>query len=383
MSMRWRRDSLGTVIFEAIRDQPWSVLACAAALLVFSLLCVHSASYDANSGTYEDYARKQCIWIALGIGAYLLVQLIPYRLLLQGAPLFYVLGLIALGLVFVIGTKINGSRRWFSLGPMRVQPSEFMKLALVLMLAQVVGETGEVVQKIRGWLLPGALTAIPFLLVLKQPDLGTALTFIPVLVAALFVAGARWEHFFGAASLGLVTIPLAWLFVLHDYQKGRILSFLDPEASAQGGAYQQIMSIIAIGAGGITGKGYEQGTQGRLGFCPERHTDFIFAVVGEEWGLLGGLALLFVYGLMLTFLMLLAHRVPDRGGRLLVTGVATIFAMQIAVNVAMNTGCGPITGLTLPMMSYGGSSMLCSALALGVVGVAARQRPGVFGPGRD
>ena len=253
-----------------------------------------------------------------------------------------------------------------------------MKLALVVMLAQLVGETDESLQRLKGWILPGILTLIPFLLVLKQPDLGTALTFLPVFVVIIFVAGAQLKHFLLSAFLALVSLPLAWTYVLQKYQKERITSFLDPTAQAAKGAYQQLQSIIGIGSGGFWGRGYEQGTQGRLGFCPERHTDFIFSVVGEEFGFIGAAALLLVYGLLLTLLIRLAIRVQDRQGRLIVVGVATVFAMQVVVNAAMNTGCGPITGLTLPMMSYGGSSMLSSALALGLVASVAGQRTPAF-----
>lgn len=365
-------------VFDFVKTQPWHLLSIVALLLVFSVMCVHSASYDSSTGTYHSYDKKQLQWIVVGLGAYCAAQVIPFRQMLKGAPLYYLAGLLALSLVFVIGTKVNGSRRWFSFGSIRVQPSEFMKLALVVALARMVSDSAEALQTLKGWILPGVLTAVPFLLVLKQPDLGTALTFVPVFIVCIFVAGARLRDLFLSAFVGLMSLPLVWTFVLRDYQKGRILSFLDPEAQARSGAYQQLQSIIAIASGGLFGKGYEQGTQGRLGFCPERHTDFIFSVVGEEFGLVGCLALMAVYALLLTLLLRMASQVPDRSGRLVVAGVATIFAMQIVVNVAMNTGCGPITGLTLPMMSYGGSSMLSSALGLGLVASAWREEPTVF-----
>jgi rod shape determining protein RodA len=374
----WRNIYWGDVFLDGAKRLPWTLLALVAALLCFSLFCVHSASYEAATGTYEAYGQKQMTWIMVGIVAFFAVQVIPYRRMLQGAPVYYILGLIALALVFVIGTKINGSRRWFSFGSIRVQPSEFMKLALVVMLAQIVGETEEAVKSFKGWILPAVLTLTPFLLVLKQPDLGTALTFVPVFVVTIFIAGAQIKHIFMSAVVGLVSLPLAWIYVLQAYQKKRVTSFLDPEASAAEGAYQQLQSMIGIGSGGFWGKGYEQGTQGRLGFCPERHTDFIFSVVGEEFGFIGSALLLIGYGVLLTILIRLAIKVQDRQGRLIIAGVATVFAMQVVVNVAMNTGCGPITGLTLPMMSYGGSSMLSSALALGLVASVARQRPHVF-----
>lgn len=375
---KWQDIYWGDVFIDGFKNLPWTLLGVVAVILMFSLMCVHSASYEASTATYLGYGDKQYTWIMIGLMAFLVVQFIPYKLLLRGAPLYYLLGLGALCLVFIIGTKVNGSRRWFSFGSIRVQPSEFMKLALVVMLAQIVGETEEAVKTMKGWILPGVFTLIPFLLVLKQPDLGTALTFVPVFVVAIFVAGAQIKHLFFTAVMGVLSLPLAWNFVLQDYQKARVTSFLDPESQAKAGAYQQLMSIIGIGSGGIWGKGYEQGTQGRLGFCPERHTDFIFSVVGEEFGLMGGLGLLFVYGVLLSLLIRLAIKVQDRQGRLIVAGVATVFAMQVVVNVAMNTGCGPITGLTLPMMSYGGSSMLSSAFALGLVASVARQRPSVF-----
>lgn len=375
----WSKESFGDGLIEAIKNQPWGILLCAALLLMFSWMCVRSASYEAATGQYLAYSKKQVVWMGLGFVAFFVVQMIPYRWLIQGAPLYYLLGLVALCLVFVLGVQINGSRRWFSLGVVRVQPSEFMKLALIIALAQVVGETGESIQKLKGWLLPAILTGVPFVLVLKQPDLGTALTFVPIFGVSIYIAGARIWHLLSAALLGVLSLPIAWTLVLQGYQKERILSFLNPEAMAQKGAYQQLMSILAIACGGVFGRGFEGGSHGRLGFCPERHTDFIFAVVGEEFGFLGSVLLLCLYGTLFTLLIRLGSRIDDVGGRLIVTGVATIFALQVVVNVAMNTGCGPITGLTLPMMSYGGSSMLSSALALGFVAVVARQGRGPFG----
>jgi len=237
----------------------------------------------------------------------------------------------------------------------------------------VIGDTGEGVRQFKGWLLPVLLTGVPFVLVAAQPDLGTSLTFLPILLVALIVAGARlWQ--LGLVGLaGLIAAPLMWIFVLKPYQKGRILSFLDPAKAAASGAYQQIQSIIAVGSGGTWGKGYEAGTQGRLGFLPERHTDFIFAVIGEEFGLVGGLFVLGLYGALMTALVLLAKRCPDRTGRLMIMGVGTVLFLQVTINVGMNIGCAPITGLTLPFISYGGSSMLGSFLGIALVSAAARR----------
>jgi len=229
-----------------------------------------------------------------------------------------------------------------------------------------------------------ALTAVPLLMVLTQPDLGTSLTYLPILAAMVFVGGARLRHLATLAAAGLaslpVALPLAWAFVLKDYQKLRILAFLDSSGHSLGGAYQTTQSVIAVGSGGLFGRGYMQGTQGPLGFLPERHTDFIYAVVCEDFGLVGGVLLLGLYGYLIATLARIARSCRDLEGRLLVTGVATILATQVGVNVGMALGVTPVTGLTLPLVSYGGSSLVAAMAGFGLAASVARSRVVAFAP---
>lgn len=366
----------------ALRGMPWLIVLPAFAIVAWSLLFIRSAAFDAASGGFAPYAERQLEWALVSWVAFFAIAFVPYDKLARSSDWLYALGLIALAAVFVLGTSVNGSRRWFAVGSVRIQPSEFTKYALVLFLARVIGMQGEKVRKWSGLLPPVAATLLPVALVLKQPDLGTALAHVPVLATMLFAAGARKRHFATVGAAAAAGMPLAWFF-LHDYQKQRILSFLSPEHAALGGGYQQLQGMIAIGAGGFAGRGFEQGTQGALGFLPFRHTDFIFAVVGEEWGFAGALALLVLYGLLVLGLGEVARATRDLEGRLIVTGVATILVTHVAVNVGMTTGVLPVTGITLPLVSYGGSSLLANLAGLGLAASVGRRKVVVWSAPRN
>jgi len=354
---------------------PGTLLAICLLLLGVSLLVLRSASL-APDGRMLAYASRQVVWVGIGLGAFFGVALVPYHWVARRSHLLYVAGLVALALVFVLGTKVNGSRRWYSLGPVRVQPSEFMKYALVVVLAHAIALRGAAGIRTWGGLAQAAaITGAPFLLVLAQPDLGTSLTYLPIAAAVVFAAGARLRHLAAIGGAGLAALPLAWLFVLKDYQKMRVRAFLDSEGQhALGGAYQTTQSVIAIGSGGPWGRGYMEGSQGTLGFLPERHTDFVFGVIGEDFGLAGGLAVLALYGYLLCTLGRIAHETRDLEGRLIVVGVGAILTVQVVVNAGMSMGITPVTGLTLPLVSYGGSSLVASMLGLGLVASVARHK---------
>ena len=358
---------------------PGTLLAICLALLAVSLLVLQSASATPG-GHFLPYMKRQIVWAGVGLAVFGTLAFVPYPKLTRRAWVWLGLGCVCLLLILVAGTKVNGSRRWFSLGPVRVQPSEFMKYALVLALAHLLARQGSRVQAWGGLLEVGIVTAIPLGLVLLQPDLGTALTYVPIAGALVFAAGARLRHLAALAVAGLTLAPLAWLFVLKSYQKARVLAFLDPSAHSLGGAYQTEQSIIAVGSGGLWGRGYMEGSQGPLGFLPERHTDFVFAVVCEDFGLLGGLGVLALYAYLLLTLARIVSNTRDREGRLVVVGVAAILATQVAVNVGMALGLTPVTGLTLPLVSYGGSSLVANMIGLGLVASVARCRVLVFAP---
>ncbi|MBX3465763.1 MAG: rod shape-determining protein RodA [Planctomycetes bacterium] len=361
---------------------PGTLLGVCLALLGVSLVALHSASLTPTGGSL-GYAAKQAGWAVLGLAGFFACSQVPYDRLGRRAWTFMGLGCAALVLVLLVGTKVNGARSWFSLGPVRLQPSEFVKYALVLLLARTVARRGAGIGTWRGLAEAGAITALPAGLVLLQPDLGTALTYAPILVSIVFVAGARLRHLLAVAAAGLASLPLLWCFFLKEYQKLRILSFLDSNEHALGGAYQVNQSVIAVGSGGLLGRGFGQGTQGPLGFLPERHTDFIYAVVCEDFGLVGGVILLALYGHLLAALLEIVRTTRDPEGRFIVIGVGAVTLVQIIINVGMVLGAMPVTGLPLPLVSYGGSSLVATLCGFGLCASVARHRTRVIVHGSE
>ena len=357
---------------------PGTLLAICLLLIGTSLIVLRSASVTPD-GQMLSYMNRQAVWACVGLLVFSVLAFVPYHRLGRRCIVFYALGILCLLAVFVVGTRVNGARRWFTLGTIRVQPSEFMKYALVIVLAHVISRRGQEIKTWGGLAEAGLITSVPFLLVLAQPDLGTALTYLPILFAMVFVAGASWKHLLATIGTGAALTPLVWSFVLRPYQKLRLTAFLNPEDHVRGGAYQTLQSLIAVGSGGVTGRGYMEGTQGPLGFLPERHTDFIFAVVCEDFGFVGGALLLALYAYLICALAQIASQTRDMEGRLLVTGVAAIILVQVAVNVGMALGVAPVTGLTLPLVSYGGSSMVAAMFGFGLAASVARSRATFFG----
>lgn len=362
----------------------WPILAAAIALGTLGVIFIHSAG--SSLGAYgEAFAERQAMWLFLGGIVGVAVGALDYRLLPRLRWPIYALTLLALLLVLVAGASIKGSQRWIPLGPLHLQPSEPAKLGIIVVLAASL-VYGPRHRTFRGLLHPLLVAAVPVALVLQQPDLGTALVFGPVILAMLFAAGTRLRHLLVLGSGTLAFIPFAWAFVFHDYQRRRFLAFLDPEAREYylREGYQLIQSVIAVGAGGLAGKGYGGGTQTQLQFLPERHTDFVFAVIAEEWGLLGVLLVLGLYTLILWTAIEVAWRTREPFGRLCIVGISVLIATQVAVNTGMNVGLMPITGLTLPLVSYGGSSTLTFAAGLGlIIAIARRAEPELSDDGFD
>ena len=315
---------------------------------------------------------RQLAWFGLGMLALLVVASIDYKKLVRGAPIIYLLGLAGLASVFVLGRTVSGARRWVVIGSVSVQPSELFKLAFVLMAVWVL--TSRWAQPISRFTLVLVLpvAAIPFVLIMKQPDLGTALLLFPVLIALLVGAGIRLR-LLGALFLGaLATLPVAW-FLMKEYQRERILVYLDPFRDPLGSAYNVIQAKIAIGSGQLLGKGVAGATQSRLAFLPERHTDFIFAVFAETWGFVGCLILLACYAVLLLRGFDIAASAREPVGRLVALGATSMLGAQVLINVGMVTGLLPVVGVPLPLMSYGGTSVLCSLMGLGLL-VSVRMR---------
>jgi rod shape determining protein RodA len=352
-----------------LQNVDWALIALGIAFAVLSALTLASLHVGRAGGTV---AYRQVMWFGVGMVALVAIASIDYRRLVRMAPLLYLLGLAALVSVFFLGRTVSGARRWIVIGAVSVQPSELFKLAFVLMAVWVL--TSRWAQPIgRATLaLVLAVTGIPFLLIMKQPDLGTALLLVPVLIALLVGAGIHLRLLGAVFVAGLAAIPVAW-FILKDYQRERILVFLDPFRDPLGTAYNVIQAKIAIGSGQLLGKGITGATQSRLAFLPERHTDFIFAVFAEMWGFVGCLTLLTCYAIVLLRGFDIAASAREPMGRLVALGATSMLGAQVLINVGMVTGLLPVVGVPLPLMSYGGTSVLCSLMALGLL-VSVRMR---------
>ena len=313
--------------------------------------------------------------LLIGVGLILGVAVVPLRFWLGLSYPAYLAALIALALIPLIGSEALGARRWLRFGEFSVQPSEFMKVALVAALARYYQWLPPERVSRPLWVgLPFIAIAAPVLLVLRQPDLGTAVLFASVGLGLMFLAGVNVLYFAGGGLAIAGLAPILWTY-LHDYQRRRILTFLDPERDPLGAGYHVLQSKIALGSGGLVGKGYMQGTQGQLNFLPEKQTDFIFTVLGEEWGFVGGLTLICLYAVLTLLLLGMALVCRSQFARLLCGGSALVIFIYASVNVAMVTGVVPVVGVPLPLVSYGGTAMLTifAGLGLAMCGYVNRQ----------
>ncbi|MEQ8370704.1 MAG: rod shape-determining protein RodA [Alphaproteobacteria bacterium] len=343
------------------------------AVLVLALVAAVGAVmlYSAANGHIDPWASRQLVRFAVALVFLVAVAVIDPRLWFRHAYLVYGGALLLLVAVEVMGDIGLGAQRWLDIGVIRLQPSEIMKIALVLALARYFhGVESEDIGDLKRLLVPAVMILAPAALVLRQPDLGTAMILGAVGAVMFYLAGVRLWKFMVVGGAGLAMIPLAWQF-LRDYQKARILTFLDPERDPLGAGYHILQSKIALGSGGTFGKGFLQGSQSHLNFLPEKQTDFIFTMLAEEWGLVGGLALLFLYILVIGWGVTVALRSRNQFGRLLSLGVVTTFFLYVFINIAMVMGLLPIVGVPLPLVSYGGTSMLTLMVGMGLVmGVA-------------
>jgi rod shape determining protein RodA len=338
----------------------WAMLAAIVALCLIGVVQIYSATGGSRLYVTQMYG------IALGLVALVVCLTIDYRSLADKSHFIYmgVLGLLVFVLFF--GVVRGGSRRWIDLGPLNLQPSEFAKVTVALVLAKFFGDRRGAVMSI-DLAIAGALAAVPFLVIYQQPDLGTAATLLPVLFIVAFVAGMPMRIFGVLALVGLLAAPLAWQFALKDYQKERVATFLDPEADARGAGYQQLQARITTGSGGTWGKGFQKGTQGQLRFLPVAHNDFIFSVLAEEHGFAGVFVTLGLYLFVILRAIEAARLAKDRLGAYLVLGVLASFTFQVLYNITMSAGLAPVKGLTLPLMSYGGSSMIATLAGFGLI----------------
>jgi rod shape determining protein RodA len=340
----------------------WAMLAAVLSLCLIGLVQIYSATGGATRIYYT-----QIYGITMGLIALLVCLSIDYRSLADKSHIIY--GGIVLLLLYVLffGAVRGGSRRWIDLGPLNLQPSEFAKATLALVLAKFFGDRQRGAPQRGDLMIAGAIALVPFLMIVRQPDLGTAATLLPVLFAVAYVAGMPMRIFGILALVGILVAPIAWKFALQDYQKGRISTFLDPSQDAKGAGYQQIQARITTGSGGLSGKGFMQGTQGQLRFLPVAHNDFIFSVLAEEHGFVGVIVALGLYLFVILRSIESASLAKDRLGAYLVLGVLASFTFQVIYNIAMSAGMLPVKGLTLPLMSYGGSSMIATLAGFGLI----------------
>lgn len=323
--------------------------------------------YSVAEGSFSPWAFRQAARFAVGVGIMVSVAMIDLRLWMRLAYPLYGIALVMLVAVEVIGFVGMGAQRWLNLGFVSVQPSEIMKVTLILALARYFhGLTLEEVSRFRNLLIPLGLVGAPVALVVLQPDLGTAILLIATGAVLFFSAGLRWRYFILAGAGVLAVIPIVWSR-LHDYQRNRVLTFLEPERDPLGAGYHILQSKIALGSGGIFGKGFMEGTQSQLNFLPEKHTDFIFTMLGEELGLVGGLVLLMLYFVVLMFSLNVALQCRNQFGRLVAIGVSMTFFFYVFINTSMVMGLLPVVGVPLPLVSYGGTAMLSLMFAFGLL----------------
>lgn len=346
----------------------WGTLGLTLATTTLSIIVLSSATYDRTAGL-ATIPMKQLLWLGVGGLGMLAVLSVDYQVLCRYACVLYGLLLLSLIAVLVFGRVINGSQRWLVIGPWNWQPSELLKPVLILMLARYFAEDRQQSTSpltLRGLCIPLLLVGVPFVLIIRQPDLSTAMTMLVTLGAMLVMVGLERRTLLLSIMAGAGALPVGW-HLLAEYQRTRLLTLLYPESDLLGAGYHSWQSKIAIGSGGLWGKGLFGGTQSHLHFLPEKHTDFIFAVLGEEMGFLGSLMLLCLFGGLLVHGFSVAYHARDRLGALVAMGVITMLTTHVFLNIGMTTGMLPIIGLPLPLMSYGGSSLVTTLLSLGLL----------------
>jgi rod shape determining protein RodA len=352
----------------------FKILVLALIIAILGILSIYSSTYQKDGAQWQEIYKRQILWLIIGLGCFFFFAGFNYRKLWDANYFIYGAALFFLFLVFTLGIIRLGAQRWLKIAWFNFQPSEFAKLAIIIFLARYfsrksVDDTSLLSGKFgiwRGLILPFIFVAIPMFLIIEQPDLGSGLMLMLVFVALLYLTNVRLKYIFIMLGTLVLPLPFLWNF-LHDYQKQRLLVFLNPNIDPLGAGYTIIQSRIAIGSGGFFGRGWLHGSQSQLYFLPESHTDFIFATFSEQWGFLGAILLIFLYYLIIRQGFAIAQKTQDAFGRLLAYGISLLLTLQVFINMAMNMGLAPVVGLPLPMMSYGGSSMLVTFIALGIL----------------
>lgn len=347
-----------------IKNFDYTLLAAIIAVACAGVAFVYSASYGVS--TAVNYPLRQAGWVLTGFAFLAGAVLIDYRHFVRLAYFFYLVSLGALVLVAVHGRAAGGAQRWLTLGGFTFQPSEFVKLALILALAKFFGNKEGQVKKLKPLIVAAVLVIVPMVLVIQQPDLGTALIMMPVFLAVVFSAGVPTKYMAGIFAGGAAFMPFFWL-ILKDYQKNRLLVFWNPDLDPLGAGYSINQSRIAIGSGGLFGKGWLSGTQTQLSFLPENRTDFIFSTVGEEFGFAGAVLIIGLYAFIIMRGIRIAREARELEGALLAAGISTVLVLHLFVNIGMAAGILPVVGMPLPLLSYGGSATISALTGLGLL----------------
>lgn len=361
---------------ESLRQGVWRaliphahLLLIGVALSLLGILTMHPFGTDAQS-----LAPRQLMWLGIGVVVYIVLALADMHVLRRTAVIVagYFSAVVMLLLLLVFADPVQGAQSWFSFGGFSFQPADFAKIVLIALFAKYFSRRHLEIQQVRHLVLAGAYALVIIGLVLVQPDLGTAVILSAVCFGIMLVSGISKKHLFIVALLGIVGATALWFFGLHEYQRTRIVAFLNPAADIRGAGYNAYQAVVAAGSGELFGKGIGYGTQSKLRFLPEYETDFIFAAFAEEWGFVGVSLVLFLYGLLLFQLLSLARRAATNFDALFITGIALLFAAHVGIHAGINLGLLPVTGTTIPFMSYGGSHLLTEFAALGIVASLAR-----------
>ena len=334
----------------------------------FIFFCGLLMLYSASGGSFRPWVLRQLIYFCCFLPVVLFIAVVDIKVWFKWSYLIYFFGIFLLLLVEIIGHKSMGATRWLNLGIIRIQPSEIMKLCMVLALGRYFFQTNlSEIRTFRKLIIPVLIYCVPFILILKQPNLGTAVILTAIFFSTLFFVGVQIWKFVLCFILGLCLIPVMWNYVLHDYQKQRVITFLNPESDPLNAGYNIIQSKIAIGSGGVWGSGYLNGTQGQLEFLPEKHTDFIFTILAEEFGLIGAIFVIILFILLFVILLYILTKCHHTYGKVIVGGVFINIFCHFFINIGMVTGLLPVVGTPLPLLSYGGSITVSTLLSLGFV----------------
>ena len=344
----------------------FTLLIAVIILVLLGLVIIFSTSYNSTGTDFLNF-QKQAIFSVVGFILMIGVSLFDYRALKNWTGIFYVLVCFILVAVLFFGISIRGTTGWFDFGFFNVQPSEFVKIIMIIILAKYLAEAKNYLNDLKKIIVSGIYISLPVLLIILQPDFGSALVLLFVWIAMIFMTGTKMKYMAMIFIFGIVSFAGCWFYVFEDYQKSRIATFINPQSDLLGTGYNVNQSIIAVGSGNIWGKGLGHGSQSQLNFLPEKHTDFIFAVLAEEMGFIGVFLVLGLFAILFYRLFKIAFETQDNFGKLLVLGVAFTLIFHITINIGMNVGIMPVTGIPLPFISYGGSSLISFLIMIGIV----------------